>query len=482
MPTRPRSTPRRRPSRSPVARPSSGPASTGPATRPRAPAGGSPPPTPTSRGTARLKAPGAAPTRPHGRRPPTSSAPPSQANRYRAFSDVTAAVAARRQRHLHRGERPGRHGQRPLRRLGAVHRLPRQRTSGPWPARLRRPGHRRPTHTFQTTVAPFHTPVSRRAVTTKVGLLTFEGDAGLATETATFNGLALTDALNPVNNAMNSTIESGGTPSPRRARLRQPAGDGPRRLPNPAALTNDQTTASLKFSSTNEYFMPSAFFLVSDEGPATISVPPSVIPRGRRPGARRRDAERRPGHLERHGHADLHLSVAALRRRRQWLPGHPGRHQQHLHADRRRRRRHGPRRRHRHQRRRGDVQRLRADRGRRRAAGQHRAAHASRAGDGGPAAHRGCRQLDRHRSRHARLSVAALRRTGNNCQDIAGATGSTYTPSAGDVGGTVRVVVTSTNASARPSPLRRRSPSARAAPPLNQAARPSAAPASRARA
>ena len=34
---------------------------------------------------------------------------------------------------------------------------------------------------------------------------------------------------------------------------------------------------------------------------------------------------------------------------------------------------------------------------------------------------------------------------GNNCQDVAGATGSSYTPGAEDVGGTVRVVVTSTN-------------------------------------
>jgi hypothetical protein len=34
-------------------------------------------------------------------------------------------------------------------------------------------------------------------VTTKAGCLTFEGDAGLASETANFNGQPLTDALNP---------------------------------------------------------------------------------------------------------------------------------------------------------------------------------------------------------------------------------------------------------------------------------------------
>ena len=90
------------------------------------------------------------------------------------------------------------------------------------------------THTFQTTVAPFHTPASPAPVTTKVGLLTFEGDAGLANETAKFNNVALTDALNPADNAMNSTIESGGTPftakSPNYANQH---GDGPRRLPQP---------------------------------------------------------------------------------------------------------------------------------------------------------------------------------------------------------------------------------------------------------
>ena len=90
------------------------------------------------------------------------------------------------------------------------------------------------THTFQTTVAPFHTPVSPAPVTTKVGLLSFEGDAGLANETAKFNNVALTDALNPVNNAMNSTIESGGTRLHREEpELRQPDGDGPGRLPQP---------------------------------------------------------------------------------------------------------------------------------------------------------------------------------------------------------------------------------------------------------
>jgi hypothetical protein len=46
---------------------------------------------------------------------------------------------------------------------------------------------------------------------------------------------------------------------------------------NPGALANDQSSATLAFSSTNEYFMPSAFFLVSDEGPATSTGPGPTV-------------------------------------------------------------------------------------------------------------------------------------------------------------------------------------------------------------
>ena len=125
------------------------------------------------------------------------------------------------------------------------------------------------THTFQTTIAPFHTPATG-TVTTKAGLLTFEGDAGIASEVATFNGQALTDALNPVGNVMNSTIEAGGANfTAKTPNYANQLGMDLDVYANPGALGNDQSSATLAFSSTNEYFMPSAFFLVSDEGPAT---------------------------------------------------------------------------------------------------------------------------------------------------------------------------------------------------------------------
>jgi hypothetical protein len=193
----------------------------------------------------------------------------TQAARYRAFRDVTAEVAAAGAGTYWVGDVQSTTGSdrfagwalfvayrdnaQPIRRLNVYDGL----------------GTVDSTHTFQTTIAPFHTPATG-TVTTKAGLLTFEGDAGIASETAAFNGHALTDALNPVGNVMNSTIEAGG------ARFTAKTPDYANQLgmdldvyANPGALANDQSSASLAFSSTNEYFMPSAFFLVSDEGPAT---------------------------------------------------------------------------------------------------------------------------------------------------------------------------------------------------------------------
>ena len=133
------------------------------------------------------------------------------------------------------------------------------------------------THAFTTTITPFHTPTTG-TVSTKVGLLSFEGDAGLATETAKFNGNALTDALNPANNAMNSTIEAGGIPfTAKSPNYANQLGMDLDTFTNGGALGNDQTSAALAFTSTNEYFMPSALYLVSDEAPpSSTGTGPSV--------------------------------------------------------------------------------------------------------------------------------------------------------------------------------------------------------------
>jgi hypothetical protein len=193
----------------------------------------------------------------------------TQAARYRAFRDVTTQVAAAGAGSYWVGDVQSTTGSdrfagwalfvayrdnaQPIRRLNVYDGL----------------GTVDSTHTFQTTIAPFHTPATG-PVTTKAGLLTFEGDAGIASETAAFNGHALTDALNPVGNVMNSTIETGGANfTAKTPNYANQLGMDLDVYANPGALANDQSSAMLAFSSTNEYFMPSAFFLVSDEGPAT---------------------------------------------------------------------------------------------------------------------------------------------------------------------------------------------------------------------
>ena len=65
------------------------------------------------------------------------------------------------------------------------------------------------THTFSTNITPFYTPATG-TVATKTGLLAFEGDTGIVGETATFNGTALTDAINGPGNLMNSTMATDG--------------------------------------------------------------------------------------------------------------------------------------------------------------------------------------------------------------------------------------------------------------------------------
>src|SRR3954464_12024908 len=348
----------------------------------------------------------------------------TQAARYRAFRDVTSEVAAASAGTYWVGDVQSttgtdrfagwalfvayRDNAQPIRRLNVYDGL----------------GTVDSTHTFQTTIAPFHTPATG-TVTTKAGLLTFEGDAGIASETAAFNGHALSDALNPVGNVMNSTIEAGG------ASFTAKTPDYANQLgmdldvyANPGALANDQSSASLAFSSTNEYFMPSAFFLVS-HAPAFLRAPrrgprpqhrrrPDRRRPRRRRRARRPDAERRPRHLERHGHADLRLPVAALRRQRRQLPEHRRRHGQPLHADGCRRRQHRPRGRHGHQRGRHlDAHRLDADRHQGLLGpGERHAAGPLRAGRAGPPADGQSGQLERARAGDLHLPVAALRRQG----------------------------------------------------------------------
>ncbi len=230
---------------------------------------------------------------------------------------------------------------------------------------------------------------------------------------------------------MNSTIESGGadvtTKSPNYANQ---LGMDLDVFANPGALANDQTSASLDFTSTSEYFMPSAFFLVSDEGPATISSgerPPAwAVPRT----TARRSAPT-PATGTAPGRSTYTYQWQRCDAAGNSCARHPRRHQQHLHADRRRRRGHRPRRRHRHQRRRLHVGDLSAPTAIAvpHGAGQHRAARRSpdrrrraSALSADPGNWSGTGPVT-HTYQWERCDA-----NGANCQDVAGATGQQRTP------------------------------------------------------
>ncbi len=132
------------------------------------------------------------------------------------------------------------------------------------------------THTFSTDITPFYTPATG-TVATKTGLLAFEGDAGLVGETATFNGTALTDAINGPGNLMNSTMAVDGTlftaKNPNYGNLMGTDIDVWNKT---GFLANHQSSAALAFTSNQDLFVPSALWLVSDEGPAANATGPTV--------------------------------------------------------------------------------------------------------------------------------------------------------------------------------------------------------------
>jgi uncharacterized protein YukE len=132
------------------------------------------------------------------------------------------------------------------------------------------------THTFSTNIAPFFTPATG-AVTTNIGLLSFEGDRGIASETMSFAGSNLTDGQNPANNQFNSTISTNGTLfTAKNPNYANQMGIDVDSYVRTGLLTNLQSSATLSFSSTQDYFMPSALFLVSDEGPSVNTSAPTI--------------------------------------------------------------------------------------------------------------------------------------------------------------------------------------------------------------
>jgi hypothetical protein len=132
------------------------------------------------------------------------------------------------------------------------------------------------THSFSTTVAPFQTPATG-SVTTNTGLLSFEGDPGYATETMKLDGAPWSNAVNPANNVFNSTISANGAQiSAKSPNYVNQLGMDLDSQSATGMLTNSQSSTTLSFTSTQDYYMPSAFFLVSDEAPAVNAGAPAI--------------------------------------------------------------------------------------------------------------------------------------------------------------------------------------------------------------
>ena len=200
-----------------------------------------------------------------------------KATRYRALRQRHGPAAGVGQRHLHRGQRPDRPGRRPLRGLVAASSPTRtRRRTSTGSASTTASARSTPTHTFSTDITPFFTPASG-TVATKTGLLAFEGDTGIVGETATFNGTALTDAINGPGNLMNSTMAVDGTlfgaKNPNYGNL---MGTDIDVWNSTGLLGHHQSSATLAFASNQDLFVPSALWLVSDEGPAANTAGPTV--------------------------------------------------------------------------------------------------------------------------------------------------------------------------------------------------------------
>ena len=241
------------------------------------------------------------------------------------------------QRHLHRGATSRPAAATTASRAG--------RSSSPTRTRRRRcTGSASTTASARSTRRTPSPPTSRRSTRPRAApwprrpaCSRFEGDTGIVGETATFNGTALTDAINGPGNLLNSTMATDGTlftaKNPNYGNL---MGTDIDVWNSTGLLANHQSSAVLAFTSNQDLFVPSALWLVSDEGPAVNTAGPTR----RRRRARRLDADRQPRQLGRHADDHLRVPVAALRRRRRQLRRHPRRNRLHLHADPRRRRQH----------------------------------------------------------------------------------------------------------------------------------------------
>jgi hypothetical protein len=122
----------------------------------------------------------------------------------------------------------------------------------------------------------FVTPASG-TVRGRLGLLSWEGDRGLTGDGATLGTRALSDALNPAGDVFNSTIARDGSSITARdpAYLNAMSLDADE-LSIDGALSNGATSSVLHLTTTTERYLVGAIALAADEGPPINRTSPSV--------------------------------------------------------------------------------------------------------------------------------------------------------------------------------------------------------------
>jgi hypothetical protein len=325
-------------------------------------------PTPSSRGQVRFATPGGGYSTVSAAALDTDATSPTS---YQAFADVTAQVKAAgtgtyRVANVQAGTGVNRWagwgivvayrdaGQ-PLRRLHVYDGLRAVQPAAP---------------TADIALGDFLTPASG-TVRGRLVLLSWEGDRGLTGDSATLGARALSDSLNPANDFFNSTIaRDGAAVSTRNPAYVNAMSLDADELPIDGALGNGTTSSALHLTTGAERYLVGAIGLAADEGPPINRTAPTITGTAR------------------------------------------------------------------------DGSPLAADRG---------------TWDGTPTI--------AYSYQWRRCNPA-----GNGCSDIAGATSSTYTPGADDVGSTLRVAVTATNAAGATTATSAATAAVAASPPVNTVA------------
>ncbi|MEA2389938.1 MAG: large repetitive protein [Solirubrobacteraceae bacterium] len=107
-------------------------------------------------------------------------------------------------------------------------------------------------------------------VNAKLGMLSWEGDFGFATESATLNGTTLTDAANPSNNFFNSTISNlGAHVTSKNPNYQNQLAFDADTVNADGMIPNGATTATLRLGTSQDYYVPGVISLAVDGNPRT---------------------------------------------------------------------------------------------------------------------------------------------------------------------------------------------------------------------